>query len=250
MKKMWFGIFVSLAITLILHASLAVATSEYEYKQRSNRMEGLRSIPTSGGGLNLLSFMAYNEALPLADSPELRIRFYLREPGAVYITATELRRQGLAHYHMSPIQTSWGAGWQEFSSWPTTEVMQPLNISIANIGIIAKIGTDRPGSGSVAPVILYGKRCPEKVERYALYLIPTNTLSKVDYFVLRESDGKEVLSRQLKTLAANVPFELSFSLEGQGSGFYRVLINSKELGRTNGPSRQYTFFHRRNLQER
>ncbi len=251
MKKTFLMLSLFLFITLTASSFMAVASAQYEYRKLSNpnRMEGLRKVPMSGTGISLLSFITYCEPLSLSDSPVLRIRFFLLQPSEVYITAVELRRHGASHYHMKPLQTSWSSGWQEFDSWPTSDFLQPLDISLDEVGIVARLGTDRPGSGTIAPILLYEKNYPVESMKYTVHLLPKNTLSRVDYSVIRITDNEVVESRRLLNLAANVPFAVVFSLAGHKSGQYRLLINSKELGRTSGPSRQFIFYHRRQLRD-
>ena len=119
-----------LLIFSFLSASYTVfANEEYGYERRSNRFEGLKGIKRGAKDLRLLSFVTYREPLSLSDSPELRIRFFLLQPSEVYITAIQIRDQGDSYYYMNPVQTTWGSGWQEFHSWPTNEVLKPLEIS-------------------------------------------------------------------------------------------------------------------------
>lgn len=251
MKKTLFLLSLLLFITLSATSFTAFASEEYKYKQRSKRMEGLKKVPSRGRGISLLSFVAYREPLSLFDSSVLRIRFFLPQPSEVYITAVELRRHGSSHYQMKPLQTSWNSGWQEFHSWPTKEVLQPLKIPLNEVGIIARLETDRPGSGTIAPIVLYEGEGNYPIESgtYKLHLLPKNTLSRVDYSVIRVTDSKSVISNRLQNLAANVPFVVNFNLSGHESGNYRLLINSKEWGRTRGPSREYLFYHRRQLRD-
>ena len=42
-------------------------------------------------------------------------------------------------------------------------------------------------------------------------------------------------------------FKIEFDLTNQSAGEYRLLIKTKEWGRTKGPSRQYVFYHRPEL---
>jgi len=238
-----------LFVILISALQAPIARAEYEYLQRSNRMEGLRRVPMAGRGISLLSFVAYSEPLSLTGSPVLRIRFFLLQPSDVYITAVELRRHGPSHYQMNPLQTSWDSGWQEFGPWPTSEVLQPLNIAPDEVGVVARLTNDRPGSGTIAPILLYERNYPRESTNYTVHFLPRNTLSRIDYSVIRDSDGEVVVSRRLRNLAANVPFEVTFSLAGQESGTYRLLVNTRELGRTYGASRQFAFYHRHQLRD-
>lgn len=223
------------------------AAADNEYALRSNRMEGMRGVQTGGAGIELLSFVAFREPLDVSSAPVLKIRFFLPSAGNVYIKAVELRRHGSSHYQMKPLQVAWMAGWQEFAPWPTKDVLKPEEIPLSELGIVARLGKDRAGSGHLAPIILCAGKCPQHVRHYVLDLRPAATLSKIDYQITHVDSGRVVAVNHIENVAANAPFKIKFDLTNELAGEYRLLIKAKEWGKTKGPSRQYVFYHRADL---
>ncbi len=232
---------------LLAGAGQEVVADDFAYVERANRKEGLQGVPTGGVGITLLSFVGYREPLEVSDAPVLKLRFYLRKSGPAHITALELRRHGASHYQMKPLQESWNAGWQEFADWPTGAVLKPLEIPIGDLGIVARLGRDKVGSGDIAPIFLYATKHPPRAYRYTLHLLPAVTLSEIDYRIINTESDATLVENHIENAAANVPFPIAFDLNQQPDGRYRILIKAKEYGRTKGPSRQYFFHHRSNL---
>jgi hypothetical protein len=238
------------AVTL----SAPLGASDLRYQVRDdNREEGLRDLPTAGGSsLRLLSFIAWREAVRLADRPVLKLRFYLSEPRTVFLTAVELRRHGPSHYQMRPTRTHWAAGWQEFASWPTAAVLQPAQIDPGDLGILARLDEDAEGSGTVAPVIVYADRYPPLTSRYVAHFVSRRTLSKVNYRVANVETGATLVDTELcadepgrarPCVAGNMPFEIAMDLGTRPAGTYRLVVDTREHGYASGPSQQYVFRH-------
>lgn len=240
---------IQLFIFLSLFFLLAMSFDEnqidkYKYAEREGRMEGLRKVPYDAYDLDLISFIVYREKFDLQNTRSLKIKFFLENQDKVYITAVSLDSKGKSNYQMKPIKTSYGSGWQEFNSWPVGDVIEPVGIDPNGIGIVAKKRFDRPGSGIIVPVIFYEKNFPEQRENYTAYLLPKNTLSYINFSVIRVDDGEIVCpDKELTNKSANLPFKISFSLRGQKKGIYKIMITTEELGRTIGPDRYYTFYH-------
>jgi hypothetical protein len=231
-----------------------VPAQDVNYHLRTNRYEGLRDLQYAGEAkLRLLSFIAYYEPVRLADQPVLKVRFFLPRTGSVFITAVELRRQGRSHYQMRPARTDWNAGWQEFSPWPTADVLVPLQISPDNLGVVARLDSEQDGgSGAIAPVIVYAGRYPQVAARYVAQFLPPSTLAKVDYDLINVDAGTRVASGRLceetpgqskPCVAGNTPFEIAVDLSGQPSGNYRLVIDTRVYDHASGPSQQYFFWH-------
>lgn len=232
-------IVLALMFAVFASTSPAAVAADSAYALRSNRMEGMREVRTGGVGITLLSFIAFREPLDVSDAPVLTIRFFLPDAGNVYIKAVELRRHGSSHYQMKPLQVAWMSGWQEFAPWPTKDVLKPEGIPVSELGIVARLGKDRAGSGHIAPIVLYAGDYPQRSQRYILHLLPAATLSKVDYQITHVASGKIVVRKRVENTAANAPFKIEFDLTNKSAGEYRLLIKAKEWGKTKGPSRQH-----------
>lgn len=216
----------------------------YKYSERKGRMEGLRKVPTDAFDLDLISFIAYRENFSLQSTKHLNIKFFLENNDNVYITAVNLTGEGRSNYQMKPLKTYYNSGWQEFNSWPIGDVIKPLGINPNNIGIIAKKSFDRPGSGIIVPIILYENNYPEQQDKYTIHLLPKNTLSYINYWVISIDDNHVIVPEdELTNKPANIPFKISFSLKGQKKGKYKLMISTEELGSTVGPDRYFEFYH-------
>jgi hypothetical protein len=231
-----------LALAVFVPASTSAVDDDYNYRQHGNRMEGLRRIPTSGSDVDLLSFIACRERISTQGGANLRIGFYVPSAGAVHLIATEIGRHGPSHYQMRPLQKTWDAGWQEFGPWPTTDVLVPLGIPLESIGVVARVGTESEGSGAITPVALYANSRPTDCATYSMWLLPTNTLSTLDV-VVASAAGHIFHRDRLLALPANAPFQVTFSLKAAPDGEYRAFLDGRELDRTTGPARRFTFHH-------
>jgi hypothetical protein len=221
------------------------STDDFKYERYSNRMEGLRRIPTTGGSIVLQSFVLYREEMSLSKDLILKVHFYLPRTGSAFLSAVELRRHGLSHYQMRPINSKWSTGWNEFSPWPAKDVLFPLKISPNDISVVVRMESDEVGSGTVAPAILYSDpdKLPLTVGNYSVVFFPTVSLSYLDFSVINVDSGQTVSSGQKRNIGAKVPFSIEFDISDRQEGLYRLLILAEEYGRTIGPERQYFFYH-------
>ena len=177
-------ILVLVLICEFLIPSPSVSQKRYEYKLRGgNRYEGIKPIGVSAPDLELLSFFSYKEDVVSGTDVNMKIKFFLKSESRVYITAKELILRKF--YLMKPLKTNWKTGFQEFSKWPTREVINPLSIKMREIGIVGRISRDRIGSGDVVPLVMYHSESPITVDSYTLVLRPKRALSLIEYTLLK-----------------------------------------------------------------
>jgi hypothetical protein len=117
----------TIAAAAIVAAGIqSLAASQDEYRLRDgNRMEGLVEPKTSGSGsldLRVASFLSYREPLQLRPGDNLILGFYVPSVDPIEITASEIVAK--RYYLMKPRQTRWLRGWQAFSGWPATALIQ------------------------------------------------------------------------------------------------------------------------------
>ena len=177
---------------------------------------------------------------------------FVPQARSVFVTAVELRRHGRSHYQMRPVKTAWNAGWQEFSPWPTADVLAPLQISPENLGVVARLDQEQDGSGSIAPVIVYAGRYPADAARSRsappAAQHPLRSRLHARQHRRRHARGQRTAVQAgaeaaRPCVAGNVPFEIVLDLARQPAGNYRLVLDTKEYGRTKGPSHQYFFRH-------
>jgi hypothetical protein len=245
--KGWKGMTKRLALVaflislMVLHDAQGEGQDPYLYKQRGNRNEGIKGIPVSAPDLELVSFVAYREQLDAGSDADLKLRFYMKGDGDLYITAKELVVS--RYYVMNPTQTKWRRGWQEFSPWPTGEVLRPLGISVDQIGIVGRPDGTLVGSGEIVPLILYRSKLPPSLTRYTLHCRPKEDLRSVTYRVYRIADGKLISSDLLRNLIGGTTFRLVVDLPGEKMGDYKIVLEGNYKERLGGPTRTYRFFH-------
>jgi len=158
-----------IATGLVVAFALAYANdADHKYRLRGDaqnkRYEGTTKEPVSGGP-GLISLLSHR--LDLSGKPlpkKLRVRFYLPDKGTAFVTAREIEMR--ESYRMKVVRKDWEAGWAEFSEWPTAEVVVPLKIDLANLGVLVRKNS-REGSGTVYPAIFCADSWPERVERYS-----------------------------------------------------------------------------------
>jgi len=221
----------------------ALVYGQFNYKRRDNRFEGIKEIKVGSPDLELLSFTGYREKTPSESDVILKLKFYLEAKDSLYITAKELFPP-FKYYLMKPTKKDWRSGWQLFSPWPTTEVINPLKIKVENIGVVARKKEDRIGSGQIVPLVFYHSNLVSKINSYELFLRPKETLRRVDYNLYPDGSRKPVISKSMRTtLISMEPFLIPLDMTNVSTGQYKLMIKCKIKDKTDGPSRTYTFYH-------
>lgn len=231
-------------ILILIFFTMVNSQDRNIYMIRDNRMEGRKTIGVSAPDLELLSFTVYREKLETNSSVELKLKFYMWEQANLYITAKELIPKEF--YFMNPLKIKWSRGWQEFSSWPTKAVLDPLAISIDKLGILGRMHNDRIGSGEIVPIIVYHSEPPKFINEYEIYFIASHDLRIVDCILYKIEKNKNIpiIHKQLKYIFAGIPFLITLNLSGQSQGYYQLLIDCDYKDRVGGPQRKYKFFHK------
>ncbi len=239
MRLYYFLVFF-LLITVIQHPSHS--QQRYNYEERGNRMEGIKPIDVSVYDLELLSFVSYIEPTELNLDVDLRIRFFADEDTNIFISAKELMPQ--KSYLMHPNKTEWLKGWQEFGPWPTSEVLKPLKITIDELGIVARLRKDWPGSGTVIPLYIYHSKLISKIEGYTIHLKSKENLDKVQYTLYRLGSTIPIKENTVfSKFYGGVAFPIKLDLADQKSGYFNLVIDCEFESKIGGPKRKFTFYH-------
>jgi|GEM_PF-1983195 len=206
-----------------------------------NRYEGRKSIEVGAPAIQLIAFYRYQEKFDNDDT--LKVKFYILNSSAIYLTAQELEIREF--YWMEAKPKQWKPGWNEFSPWPVKDVLGKLDIPPDNLGVLVRLD-DNDGSGQISPVILYCQSLPSKITKYKAYFRPSIALSGGIYEIYKGcNEKKEIIERGLIGVqSAGVPFLIIFELKNDWKGLvkFRILVHLKNRI-TPKPSREYCFYH-------
>jgi len=212
---------------------------------RGNRYEGIKGIEVSAPPIQLIAFFIYKEEYKWDDI--LKVRFYLRNPSDVQLTAQELTT--VEFYWMEAKPQNWEQGWNEFSPWPVKDVLAELNINPDNLGVLVRLDKNY-GSGLVSPVILccqssQSTQRPSNIVQYKAYFRPGISLSGGFFEVYKERGNGEIIRKEpIGSQVPPGPFPIVFELNSNWQGWVRlrIVVHPKDE-KTPGPSREYDFYH-------
>jgi len=217
------------------------ADDSLAYRDRGNRFEGHRRVEVAAPAFEALSFVRGGLLRQRGTPAMLKVRFFLPQPSRVHLRAREL--VPVTFYQMTVKRMNWSSGWNTFGSWDTSEVIEPLQVPLANIAVIARVGDDRPGSGELAPVSF--TRADASASKYEFVFKVKYDLKKTTYRVEGVGSGTVVASGSLGRLIGGTPVSLQFDLAGARAGRYRLLVDCLYRGRRGGPQRTFEFYHQR-----
>lgn len=241
-----------LYVVALAVALLTASDEDHTYRLRGDaqnkRYEGTTREPVSGGPclISLLGHRFDPSGKPLPE--KLRVRFFLPEKGTAHVTAREIEKR--ESYRMKVARENWEAGWAEFSEWPTAEVIKPLEIDLANIGVLVR-KTPRDGSGTVYPAMLCTDSWPERVESYRATIKSKYSCAPVKWEVTEIDTGRLVHESRISKLPALTPRTVTIDLSGAADGWFRLKFTWQRAGRGSGGNPRisnFDFYHRGNTE--
>lgn len=216
------------------------AKSPIEYQYRGDRCEGVLPEPVASFDIELLSAVAYREAINSLPE-QLQLKFYLPKTDKVYLTLRELVQQ--TYYRMDNVEPK--APWQKGVNnypWPTAAAMQHIkkDLNINNLGLLARLGGNEPRvEEQVAPVIFYDKQLPARISEYE-FSFKTNADAKLTYHLFQ---GKTpILTEELGTQRGGEPFQVSWHNPPPQEGVYELVIDGFFV-KDNAPINQSVRFY-------
>ena len=232
-----------LAILLAVPGRPQVDDNWKRSNDHRNRYEGIINVLVGKPDLEVLSFLAYRE--PVTGYPDLRVGLFLHSGGTVSIKAVELEEN--RQYFMQAKEANWKPGaWNEFSPWPTKEVLGREEIPLSNVGVVIRL--DRPGSDvfEFAPAFLYRMKAPVSVGRYEMYLRSHMPLKNLEFTWSQVVRGEEktIGSSKAGEQMPMVPFSLKLNLESLTEGPVVISVEGKFKNQEGGPQHKYVFYHR------
>lgn len=212
-----------------------------EQNDRGNRYEGTITLEVGAPTLELIALFSFREEYKANDT--LKVRFFLPDISFVNLSAQELETRQF--YWMETKPQQWKLGWNEFGSWPVSEVLWPLEVPSENLGVLVKMDRSR-GSGLVSPAILYHSAAPSEISRYVAYFRSGKSLGGGKYSIFMETEQNRPISQgSIGRQSIGVPFPVIFSLPNDLKGLVRLKVEVKSRNTVDRIpiTYEYTFYH-------
>ena len=191
---------------------------DLSYSDRGNRFEGHRRTEAGAPALEAMSFIR-GDNLSLQNAPtSLTIEFYLAQPEPIYIEAREL--VPVHFYEMTVKRTEWPPGQSTFGPWQTSEVIDKLKVPLSNIGVIAKIGSNRlQGGGEIAALSFSQESL--RSNNYEFVFRVKYDVKKASYRVEHIDSRKLVAGGSQMQITGGAPASIVVDLANAQEGKYR-----------------------------
>ncbi len=233
--------FVLTSLAFLLSISFLYAKDRLAYDDWGNRFEGHRRAEIAGPSFEALSFVR-GEPLASQSSPTtLKASFYLPQNSPVFIKAKELIT--VHFYEMTAKPMGWLAGTNTFGPWKTSDVIDKLGVSLSNIGVLARVGTKRVGSGGEVAALSFSEASSYSSVYEFVFKVKYD-VKKATYHVENISSKTQVVSGILTQLTGGDPISILFDLLNVREGQYRLTIDCLYKGRSEGPLRTFVFYHK------
>lgn len=165
----------------------------YRWQERSQpaRWEGLKPMEIAGERIDLLAvlLMAATPEAPQAGGTSYTLGFYLpqAEPQVRIAVRDYQRFPRKYHYWMLPKQQQYDRGFQKFA-WEAT-LLRELNISLQDIGAVARIASSEHSAPVVAPLLLSSTplATPIRLQGCRFEFLPSATM-RVEYVLYPKGD--------------------------------------------------------------
>lgn len=233
-------------IIAAIYSSTALSQEKLYKEYAGVRFEGQQAIPYGAPDLELISFMGYRENLEEDKRYNLKVGFYFpyTEKDSLYIVARELEKTK-KFYFMRPMKKTWLKDkWQQFSQWPTKDVIEPLKIRVNRIGLVGRLNLEKEGSGKIVPLHLFYSDLPDSIISYTLHFKPKEDLRSLTFKIIDIRNNRIIESREIIKLSGQEIHTIKFDLSKKNRGFYRIVLDGKlKYDPTIGPYREYTFYH-------
>lgn len=226
-----------LALTVLFGAGCPVVgqQSPDAYRLRGTgdelRREGVKP-ELHAGSLSLLSFIVgpLPAAAPARMDGRLRVRYHAPGPTRVSIAVRELRT--VESYQLDADRVASG-GWSNSFAWPTAEVIDPLHVDLANLGVVV---TRDPGrSGTIFPAIFGVDPVGGRVPGYTFVVRPTQTCAPLVWTLFGNPETVGPISTTpMARVPARAPKALYLDATGLPDGRYTMRLRCEREGRGSG----------------
>jgi len=248
---------INLAVSFILFSIISMsllATDDFSlYQDRGDRFEGIYTKDVSGGTIELLSALAYSEAIKTMPE-KLMLRFYLKEDSNVSIQVRAVKTTPY-DYRMTPNEKSWKMGFNDFE-WATQEVIQQLvepklDKFPLDLGIVARSITTHSAATeeTIFPVIFYNSNSslPKKVKKYQ-FTLKTRNSAKLNWAIYKAQSSEKIDGPSTIKTDSSMPEPFSWTPKPNVvEGDYFLLVYGNENESTDTLRKKAYFYHKPNI---
>lgn len=159
---------------------------------RGNRFEGATPAAAGDFVLEVVSLTAYVE--PFGLNSILKVSFFLPSGETqAQVHAQELNvRTGYFMNSKQTMPSHWRSGaWNEFSPWPTRDVIDIKGISQTNLGVLVELAP-KDGLRRFTPGFVCSNQCAATATTYRMMLRPGARVTKIEFRI--SSANREVLT--------------------------------------------------------
>ena len=225
--------------------ALSMAGDNVSYRDRGNRHEGVKPKPIGGYDVELLGAMVEPVPPPSAElQDKVTISFFLEREESVHCLSRE--RLPKEFYWLDQVKPSspWRPRTANTFSWPSSEVLRPLGLRPVDLLFLVRLGYDKPRvEERVAPVLFESASGGRKIRGYR-FTFRAQATAKTRYAFFGPASKEPLQPMTLYTLrAANIPFEIPWSAEGQTEGLYRLVLEGYFTADNQRFTQVVEFFH-------
>jgi hypothetical protein len=242
-----------LLLPLCLFLAVPALADPYDYTDRGDRYEGIRSKPVAGDDIELISVRAEPVGGAARELPQrMRLTFFLPEDTNVHVTVRELDYR--YYYWLDQVRPprAWRPGRNNSFHWPTREVLAWLfgrGLRPGELGAVVRLaGSGAPSARErVAPAVLSADDAPVALASY-LFTFKTNFPARLGCTLYRGEANKTLWSKTFRRVSAGRPFTCRVPVGSLASGEFRLEVDGYSLD-TNAPVwQEVRFFHSPHLQ--
>lgn len=231
----------------VLSMGFARQNPVIEYRDRGNRMEGIKKIQLHGGAdIDLLGVRLDGAPIPPIDSlKSVQLRFYLPASVRMKIKVKDLIDKS---YEMTPHKQFWKNGWNSFI-WPADAVLRRIRIQIQELVVSDSIHAAT--SDFVVPYLLAEENTLFQRQNYMFIFKTTGRAEITATWFQKNNRYYEEIEKNDLEQPANTPFSIERNFAATDrEGFYRLQLRGRvrKLNRIVPVNREYDFYHKPFLQ--
>lgn len=240
---------ITLTMCCLLFALLFLLPSAWaqvslQYQDRGNRHEGVKGRPVAGYDIELISVRAdYTERANQLPE-EFKIRFYLNQMSAVYLTVREVEYK--YYYWLDKVKpTRWPNGFGNEFTWRTQDVIRQLDgLGMYDLGVVARLEREEPSKvEQVTPVILYHTQLPPTITGY-LFTLKTNGDARLRCTVYGEDEIEPIFTQDFRRQRGGSPFTVRWDSSTAPEGSYKLVVKGYFLNTSDPIDQIVEFYHR------
>jgi hypothetical protein len=226
-------------------------------KNFSNRTEGTWA-PHGNADMEVLGVL--RSPIKFISKSSLNVHFFLPAlaSGATSSTQQSVSIQAreiipIHNYYMQSKPGTWSFGaWNDFSPWPTGDVIDSLGIDASNLAVSASLRLDT-GALVYLPVEVLTARGASSLSTYTLQVTSSWNLHSVETTLTTPAGNRELLPLSQCSAGptcilhdADTPFSCTLDLTGRPEGIYRIHIRGDVPNNSFHPELSIQIYHRQN----